>query len=152
MGYGASGLGRDYDTGDLLAAITANWSGSGTTNLFPLLYEGIGSGVIPPDGFLVPAPYNFHLGLDYLNVTNGTAAAATVNVQVYEFGTASAPFGTPGPVVLTLSLTAGTTLILDQTRFRLTTSPGFFFVVFTVDGTYSSDEITVNARARFTPG
>ena len=149
MPTGATGLGRDYDSFDLLAAITANWSGSGTTNLEPLLYEGITS----PAPFIVVAPYNFHLGIDYLSLTNGTAAAATAQIQLYEYTAGvGTPFGTPGPVVLTLALSAGSTLVLDQSRFRLVAPPGFFFDVFTLDGTYSGDQVTVQARARFTPG
>ncbi len=146
--------GPDYDAFDLLSTITAAYGGSGTTNLFPLLYEGIGSSTVPPAGFIVVAPYNYHLGLDNLNIVNNTADAATVTIQLYTYTSGKGtPYGTAGAVILTQIVAAGTQVTLDETRFRLSLGTGYFFVTYaTGSGISTTATVQVQARGRWTKG
>ncbi|MGI0067137.1 MAG: hypothetical protein ACREB9_01730, partial [Thermoplasmata archaeon] len=60
---------RDYDAFTLYADVITESSTppTGGTDTYPLLFENIGAAVVPPSGFLVPAPANYHLSIDYVN-------------------------------------------------------------------------------------
>ncbi|MGI0067346.1 MAG: hypothetical protein ACREB9_02825 [Thermoplasmata archaeon] len=151
-GLYAASLGPDADAGDLIASITAAYNGT-TATLFPLLYEGIGPALVPPVGFIVVAPFNFHLGLDWINFDNPTSAAVDVFIQKYEFGTEAAPFGVAGPIVFSHAVAAGTSYPVDMSRFRISCEPGFFLAVGATGSAISAGTaVVVQSRARPTPG
>ena len=91
--------GPDYDAFDLVATINLAYDDT-TDSVYPLLFEGIGPTDLPPVGFLVVDPFNYHMGLDWLNIVNDSTDPATVSVRIYLYsGDPLAPYGTAGPVV-----------------------------------------------------
>lgn len=147
----------DYDLFDLigLAVATGTPVTPGTTptstptGVAPLTWEGLVVATIP---FVVVCTDNYVESLENFTISNTGTVAAVVSIQQFEYTAtgAASPYGLAGPVIYSATVAAGANLTADNTKTRLTCTPGLFLAMFATS--VGTPNVNFQGRTRFTPG